>query len=143
MSKILFLVTSTFGQFGEAIPRTCHKAVFCENTGGLSPAFVYVRAQPRCVLYCGVCYPRVTLICQVTPTRCTSTLLRVRDHVISRLHVCLSKPFPNLFVASCRLSLHFTVLLAFRAIFIRTTFILQKFLVLMDTELSDGFFTIS
>lgn len=38
-------------------------------------------------------YHRVTLICQATLTRCTSTLFRVCDYVISRLHPLLSGSF--------------------------------------------------
>jgi len=122
------------------MPCTCREVAFCENACGLPPAFVYVRAQPCCVLHCGVCYPRVTLICQVTPIRCTSTLrsrTRLRYFTsppcsLGSIRIFLFVPY---FLPIVLNRERFTVLcclLAFRAIFIRITCILQKCLTLIN-----------
>lgn len=134
-----------YGQFGEAMPRTCHEVAFCENACGLPPAFLYVRAQPRCVLHCGVCYPRVT---RYLPG--DSYTLHVHVTSRTRLRYFASPPWTPSNPPVCVMLIVFLpIVSAFRGFFdlscnfcSRYFYISQKFHPLINIELSDGSFTI-
>lgn len=137
-----------WGKVTEMINLTCTYLLWGyflirESLRIITDTFVYLCVQTLLRAALRRMYPCVTLICQVIPARCTSTLLRVCDYVIVLLNVAFGL-FRESFSLFRRFQ-HFTViscLLAFRAAINLLLFYIKILYLLITIEIFIKFWAI-